>query len=52
MHYMIPHKEEFANLSLHDAKACIKYGRLAIRIEKQIARKKRYAEWKQRKGGN
>ena len=50
--YIVPHLEEFKNLSLHDCKAVLKYGRLARKIEKQLARKRRYAQWMKTKGGN
>jgi hypothetical protein len=50
VHYVIPCKPEFYNLTLHDAKMIIKYGRMAVKIEKQIARKRRYAEYMKKKG--
>ncbi len=51
---LIPHFDpDFAKLSLLDQRAVIKYGRLSRKLEKDIARKRRYVEFlKRRKAQN
>jgi len=34
---LIPHVEEFKNLTLHDTKAVIKYAKLSHKLERDIA---------------
>lgn len=53
MSFRIVHYDDFKQLSLHDAKAVLKYARMARKWEKETARKKRYAEFiKRRKAQN
>jgi hypothetical protein len=52
MFKLIAHPEELRFMNMHDAMVCSKYAKLARKIEKQLARKRRYAQWMKTKGGN